>query len=177
MGSGKRLKCAIKKYGVENFNKDIIKFFNSRKELSDYEKSFIDDDLVFSNECYNLINGGEYFNTSNKVIVKNLITGKNEIITQEQFNNNKNIKYSHVSYGFVTVTNGDGTYFNVSIKDERYLSGELHTVWEGKTHKNFSIIKQKNTFRKNNQTCSIRIQTMNRTYCCLQTFLLIIISY
>ena len=29
MGSGKRLKCAIKKYGVENFNKDIIKFFNS----------------------------------------------------------------------------------------------------------------------------------------------------
>lgn len=150
MGSGKRLKYAVKKYGIENFNKDIIKFFNSRKELSDYEKTFINDDLVFSNECYNLINGGEYFNTNNKVIVKNLITGKNEIITQEQFNNDKNIKYSHNSYGFVTVTNGDGKYFNVSIEDERYLSGKLHTIWKGKTHKKSSIIKQKNTFRKNN---------------------------
>lgn len=60
MGSGKRIRAAIKKYGVENFTKEIIKFFPTLKELSDYEQQIIDESLLNDPKCYNLVKGG-YF--------------------------------------------------------------------------------------------------------------------
>ena len=39
MGSGVRLHKAYKKYGVENFKKEILKFFDSAEEAFDYEES------------------------------------------------------------------------------------------------------------------------------------------
>ena len=38
MGSGTLLHRAFKQYGVENFQKDIIKFFDTREDLANYEK-------------------------------------------------------------------------------------------------------------------------------------------
>lgn len=60
MGSGKRIRAAIKKYGIENFTKEIIKFFNSLQELSDYERDVVNEDLLNNVKCYNLVKGG-YF--------------------------------------------------------------------------------------------------------------------
>lgn len=60
MGSGKRLKTAIKKYGIENFEKEILKFFDSLKELSDYEAQIVNEELLNNSMCYNIVKGG-YF--------------------------------------------------------------------------------------------------------------------
>ena len=60
MGCGKRIIAAIKKYGVENFEKKILKYFDSLKELSDYEAQIVNEDLLNDPMCYNLIKGG-YF--------------------------------------------------------------------------------------------------------------------
>ena len=60
MGSGRRIIAAIKKYGVENFEKEILKYFDSLKELSDYETQIVNEDLLNDPMCYNLIKGG-YF--------------------------------------------------------------------------------------------------------------------
>ena len=38
MGSGKIIKQAIEKYGLENFDKQILKFFESEKEIKLEEK-------------------------------------------------------------------------------------------------------------------------------------------
>ena len=58
MGSGKRIQYAIKKYGIENFKKDILKFFNTAEEAYSYEAEVVTEQLVKSKECYNLKLGG-----------------------------------------------------------------------------------------------------------------------
>lgn len=58
-GSGKALKLAIKKYGKENFIKEIIADYPTRKEASDHEKLIVTLDLVELDDCYNLKTGGD----------------------------------------------------------------------------------------------------------------------
>lgn len=69
MGSGSRLKIAIKKYGIENFNKEIIKFFNNREELAKYEAEIVTESLVHDPNCYNMIVGGDCLITSGTTTV------------------------------------------------------------------------------------------------------------
>jgi hypothetical protein len=70
MGSGTNLKRAIKKYGIRNFTKEIIKFFDNRKDCAKYESEIVTEELVIDKSCYNLILGGEYINTSGTATVK-----------------------------------------------------------------------------------------------------------
>jgi Mor family transcriptional regulator len=59
LGSGVLLKRAIKKYGVENFNKTIIKNFSSEEEARNYERVLIDElDAINDKNYYNLVAGG-----------------------------------------------------------------------------------------------------------------------
>ena len=69
MGSGSRLKIAIKKYGIENFSKEIIKFFNNREELAKYEAEIVTESLVHDPNCYNMIVGGDCLITSGTTTV------------------------------------------------------------------------------------------------------------
>ena len=62
MGSGKILKQAIKKYGVENFTKEIIEFCDKEVDLNDLEKHYIDKyNSTDKSIGYNLTNGGDGF--------------------------------------------------------------------------------------------------------------------
>lgn len=71
MGSGSRLHRVYKKEGVENFEKEILKFFNTRKEASDYEAEMVTEELVKNLDCYNLKTGGDYGYNIGSVLVKN----------------------------------------------------------------------------------------------------------
>lgn len=59
MGSGNSLTAAIKKYGKDNFVKEIIADYPTRKEASDHEKLIVTIELIKLNECYNLRTGGD----------------------------------------------------------------------------------------------------------------------
>ena len=61
MGSGKHLRAAQAKYGIENFKKEILVFNVSKKEHIDLlEKTFIaaEREKVGVENCYNLADGG-----------------------------------------------------------------------------------------------------------------------
>lgn len=70
MGSGTCLAIAYKKYGKENFTKDIQKYFDTIEEAYAYEKIIVNNNLVKNNNCYNIVEGGGGINTSNMVVVK-----------------------------------------------------------------------------------------------------------
>jgi hypothetical protein len=65
MGSGKVLKYAIQKYGIENFKKEILHIFDNEVEMNAKEKELV----VVSESTYNLNEGGKggfsYINRNN----------------------------------------------------------------------------------------------------------------
>ncbi len=54
MGSGKLIRHAIKKYGIDNFTKEIIAILDSEKEMNAKEAELV----VISEDSYNLCDGG-----------------------------------------------------------------------------------------------------------------------
>ena len=59
MGSGSILNYAYKIYGIENFTKEIIKFFENREECSLYESQVVNKDVASNRNCYNVRLGGD----------------------------------------------------------------------------------------------------------------------
>jgi hypothetical protein len=59
MGSGKRLRYSIRKYGIENHKKDILELFESRELLIEAEKVAITPEMLVDNNCMNLMGGGK----------------------------------------------------------------------------------------------------------------------
>ena len=58
-GSGKRIKSAIHKYGIENFNREIIDTAQTQEELNEKEIFWIAFARSYYDICYNIANGGE----------------------------------------------------------------------------------------------------------------------
>ena len=58
LGSGKHLRHAIKKYGVENFKFEILHSVDSKEEMFELERNIVNEDLVKDTQTYNLKIGG-----------------------------------------------------------------------------------------------------------------------
>ena len=58
MGSGKVIKTAIEKHGIENFSKTILETFSSEEEMYAREKEVVDDIFLMREDVYNLRRGG-----------------------------------------------------------------------------------------------------------------------
>lgn len=58
MGSGKRLRYSLRKYGKENHIKEILEFFDSRELLVEAERNVITSDMLTDIMCMNLMSGG-----------------------------------------------------------------------------------------------------------------------
>lgn len=57
-GSGKLLKAAIEKYGVENFHRYILYVYDNAAEAFAKEKELVSDEVVKSEKYYNIAHGG-----------------------------------------------------------------------------------------------------------------------
>ena len=122
-GSGKRIKCEIKKYGIQNFKKEFLAFFDDRKSLHLEERRIVNADLLKNELCLNLTIGG---NGSFYVINSN---------PQLQF------KASSAS-GKKTMENRKKDPLKMSliakkINAQRKINGTCSSFpsWEGRTHK------------------------------------------
>jgi hypothetical protein len=58
LGSGKRLKYSINKYGRDNFKIEYLEFFEDRKTLVEREKNLVNEELIKEPLCMNLKPGG-----------------------------------------------------------------------------------------------------------------------
>ena len=58
MGSGKRLALAIEKYGIENFEKEILFNFDNEDRMNSKEAELVTEEFVKEDTNYNLCPGG-----------------------------------------------------------------------------------------------------------------------
>lgn len=180
---GKRITAAIKKYGIENFEREIIKFFNSRLEMFEYEHLKVNENTLKDPQCYNLIVGGKgsydkettclsgsvvvseddgktwklistkeyqqnkekYITYSTNKVNVSVDNGKTwKQISKEEYNNNKE-NYITIGKNKIVVKDNLGKIYCVDKTDERYLSGDLVSIWNGKRHREDSKEKIRKT--------------------------------
>jgi hypothetical protein len=69
MGSGINIQLAIKKYGIDNFKKDILYTFDNADDMYAKEKDIVTDEFLLREDTYNLRVGGtggfDYINKNN----------------------------------------------------------------------------------------------------------------
>jgi hypothetical protein len=94
IGSGKMLHSAIKKYGIENFKREILHMFNSPEEMFTKEKEIVSEKFISRLDVYNIVTGGfGGFNKGSTDLkhIKNIKTGEviavNKIKLSEFLNN------------------------------------------------------------------------------------------
>ena len=58
MGSGKVIRSAIEKYGIENFTKVILETFDDEKEMYARERAIVTEEFLSRDDVYNLRRGG-----------------------------------------------------------------------------------------------------------------------
>jgi hypothetical protein len=69
MGSGKRLRRSLKKYGKQNFKSEILEFLPNRVSLVEKEKELINEKLLKDSLSMNIKKGGEggFVNNEHKI--------------------------------------------------------------------------------------------------------------
>jgi hypothetical protein len=156
MGSGTKLKKAIKEYGLENFDKVILYKLNNKEEMLLKEKELVNKEFISKEDNYNIIIGGG-FNMVDTVSVrdKDGNTSKVHINDKRYLSGDLvgvtkgkciykdldgNLVYTNtsesdnlvgLSKGTIVVKDKFGKRFRVSLDDERYLSGELEQITKG----------------------------------------------
>ena len=137
MGSGKLLKQAIDKYGIENFKKEILHICKDRKDLYFQESIYVDQKCVEDSYSYNMTLGG---NAPPKK--KKGTKTKPESRIFDVMKNNNPAHLSHVKEKHaktVIVKDLVGNILKVKLDDPRYVSGELVSI-----NKGFILAKDEN---------------------------------
>lgn len=104
MGSGVYIKRAIKKYGIENFKKEILYTCVSEEEMNALELQIVNKDFLDRSDVYNINLGGlgswDYVNhtlhlNGNKMIIKNKTSEELKAIRQKAIIKSKETRLIH----------------------------------------------------------------------------------
>lgn len=151
MGGGKRIKNSIKKHGKEAHEKEILEFFENRKDLSDREIQIINEELLNDPLCMNISLGGGNFipiyisdDLHKEVSRLGGIALRNKILNDQEYskihseNSSRTMKQNHINkkIGYDTFKNrshSDEAKEKIGEKNSKNQLGEKNsqygTIW------------------------------------------------
>lgn len=155
MGSGVNIKKAIKKFGRENFIKEVLYIFDNKEDMLNKEREIVNNEFTKREDVYNIIIGGGELTTLGLAVVRNkdgeyftvnkedprylsgeltaTMDGKsvlkdkdgNIVITEKNDPRYLSGELVGCSKGKVNVIDKYGNVLKISVEDPRYISGEL----------------------------------------------------
>jgi group I intron endonuclease len=144
-GSGKKMKLAIKKYGKENFKKEILEICETKEQLNEREKYWIEK-LNAINEGYNISLGGDGGDTiSNNPKKREIAKIHSEKMKMEKFNKKKGTKVVKLKKrddsNWVNPNKGKVSPLKGKSTGKKGIPNPTHSEWmkknnpfKGKTH-------------------------------------------
>lgn len=126
MGSGRRLRYSLNKYGNENHKREIIEFCINRKELKKREKEIINLNEIAKEDCMNLMVGGEggYVSIEHYLVTSKIGGEKHK----KRMGNDEEYRKKTLS---ILDTNRKNMWDNIELK-EKLLK---NINWIGRSHK------------------------------------------
>lgn len=160
LGSGYRLRLAIKKHGKENFKREILEFFENRKLLAEREAEIVNLELLAKKDCMNMKVGGIGGLSSEEHLNSFIKTGKERFLWLL-----KNDDAFRESFSKKCTENN-----NKAIAEGRHIPISEKYSWVGKTHseetkRKMSEAKKGTGFGENNSqsgTCWITKDKENK---------------
>lgn len=116
MGSGKHIKRAIKKYGIDSFEKRILHFCSNEAEMKALESKIVNEEFIKREDTYNIKVGGH------GGFRRGVVTINGGQVSKDDFNKNK---LSGVCKGKIAAYDKYGNVIQVNKDDSRLNSGEL----------------------------------------------------
>lgn len=129
MGSGVALRKAYKKYGKDNFKKKILYIYDRFELMIEKEKEIVNESFIKRKDVYNVMVGGEGWNTKDLITVKD--ESNNTFMVHKDDKRYLNGELVGVRKGTVTVKDDSGEIKTVSTTDKRFTNGELIAINKG----------------------------------------------
>lgn len=179
LGSGIAIKNALKKYGRENFVREILFHCECPQHLEILEEEFVNEDFVKRNDTYNLVSGGRYrayISDETKRKIRNSVSGeKNGFYGKTHTNEMKSLS-SKINKDTVFIHN-DKTCIRIKRNElQSYLNdgwnigkkfmntGTLGTKWIHNDSENKSVPKEEVQSYLNDGWKLGRLKTSKKTY-------------
>jgi group I intron endonuclease len=135
IGSGTRLRHAIRKYGLENFQIEILEFCETREKLIEREKQIITEKHIHDVNCYNLkfggLGGGKFYSKEHQFKCSQAAGLKHSerLKTDEEYRKKRSVQISEAN-------------------KKRHQRGDIKPIqenysWIGKNHRPETIQKMK----------------------------------
>lgn len=127
-GSGIHISRAIKKYGLDQFVKEILFQYDNEIEMYEKEREIVNEIFINRKDTYNIALGGI---GGDGRIGRYRDKEGNEFSTYRDDPRILSGEIESVAKGTVVVKDKNGNFLKVSSKDERFLNGELISMFKG----------------------------------------------
>lgn len=123
LGSGRILRRSIKKYGIENFQREILEYCKNRDELCKREKELVGEIQINDSNCMNISHGGSGGIQNEEHKKKFSANSWNSF--WKKYHSDENVKNEHLK----------------KLKKIGFQPGQRGYDWNGKKHKEETKIK------------------------------------